>query len=64
MSPDEFVKYLKSLAGENGSQGALAEKLKISPAYLNDVLHGRREPGRKICEPLGFERVIRYVLRK
>lgn len=44
----------------NGSQDALAKKLKVSPAYINDILHGRREPGPAVYRPLGFERIVRY----
>ena len=32
----------------------------VSPAYLSDVLKGRREPGEKILAALGLERITYY----
>jgi hypothetical protein len=41
-------------------QAAWARAHKISAQYLNDVLHGRREPGPKILQAIGFEKVVTY----
>jgi len=37
-----------------------AEELDVSPQYLSDVLHRRREPGPKILKAIGLERVVEY----
>jgi hypothetical protein len=34
-----------------------------APAYVNDVLNERREPGDKILEALGIERIVTYRRR-
>lgn len=44
----------------SGGISGWAKRRGISPAYVTDVLHGRREPGKKICDALGFRRVIAY----
>jgi transcriptional regulator with XRE-family HTH domain len=41
-----------------------AKELKVSPGYLRDILHGHREPGPKILEALGLERVVTYRRQK
>jgi DNA-binding transcriptional regulator YdaS (Cro superfamily) len=42
------------------TQAQWARKHNISPAYVNDVINGRREPGPAILEALGIERVVSY----
>lgn len=42
------------------SQAQWAREHGISPGYVNDVLNGRREPGKAILEALGLERVVSY----
>ncbi len=41
-------------------QVAVAKAFNVSPAYLSDVMVGRRDPGPKILAGLGLERVVRY----
>lgn len=60
MNKAEFMQYLQQLVTEAGSQKDLANRLKISTPYLNDVLQGRRDPGKKILAALGFEQVVIY----
>ena len=60
MNKTEFLQYLQQLVTEAGSQKDLANRLKISTPYLNDVLQGRRDPGKKILAALGFEQVVIY----
>lgn len=60
MNKAEFMEYLQQLVTEAGSQKDLANRLKISTPYLNDVLQGRRDPGKKILAALGFEQVVIY----
>lgn len=37
-----------------------ASELGVSPAYLHDVINGRRYPGKSILSPLGLKKVIYY----
>jgi DNA-binding transcriptional regulator YdaS (Cro superfamily) len=42
------------------NQAAWARSHGISPAYVSDVINGRREPGPAILDALGIERVVTY----
>jgi len=44
-----------------GGQSAWAMRNKISTAYVNDCLQGRRDIGDKISSALGFRREVYYV---
>lgn len=46
------------------SQKDLADQLGVSPAYLSDVINGRREAGAKLLAALGLEKVVSYRKRK
>lgn len=43
-----------------GNQLSWCKQNGISPAYLSDVLSGRRDPGPKILDALGLEPVTLY----
>lgn len=47
-----------------GGQKAWAEAHGVSPQYVNDVLHARREPGESILRALGLRRVVTYRVGK
>jgi hypothetical protein len=58
----DTILYFLQLGIENaGSQKEYANSLGISPAYLNDVIQGRREPGEKILRAIGLEKRVSYV---
>lgn len=42
------------------NQLTLAKAIGISPQYLNDILHGNREPCDKCLQWLGLEKVVVY----
>lgn len=42
----------------------LARELEVSSAYLSDVMNGNREPGPKILDALGLERVVTYRTKR
>ena len=46
------------------TQKNAARELGVSLSYLNQVLHGRREPAGKLLEAIGLERVAGYVRRR
>lgn len=58
MTYDQLLHLIRRGIAKAGSQKAYAGKLGVSTAYLNDVLHGRRDPGEAILRPLGLERHI------
>lgn len=52
--------YIHWLINQAGSQKALCKNLGISQAYLSDVLHFRREPGKKLLDAIGIKAVVTY----
>lgn len=60
MTRQELIYYIRWLANKAGSQKALAAKLNVSPAYLGDVIHGRREPGAKLLTALHVKSTTTY----
>lgn len=57
MTADDVRGILKAACEGAGSNRAWAKANDVSPAYVSDVLLGRREPGPAILEPLGLEAV-------
>ena len=56
-----IVDAVKALEFEvRGNQSQWAKEHDVSPAYVSDVLAGRRDPGKKILDALGLERVVTY----
>jgi transcriptional regulator with XRE-family HTH domain len=49
---------LQAFVAKHPTQGAAADALEISGAYLSDLLKGRREPSPAILERLGLRRVV------
>jgi hypothetical protein len=60
---DTVVAALQTAIHAAGSQKAFAQQHAISEQYITDVLHGRREPGQKILDALGYEKVVLYRKR-
>lgn len=44
-----------------GSGGAAARAMRISPQYLSDILHGRRDPSDRVCRGIGLRRLVVFV---
>ena len=55
---DELGRYIKRMFTD---QKAAAKRLRVSPSYLNDVLQGRRAPGKKLLDALFMKRDTRYT---
>jgi hypothetical protein len=66
MNKDELISYIQSVIDLRyaGLQAAFAQDNALSAAYVNDVLRGRREPGRKILDAVGVERITVYKLKR
>jgi transcriptional regulator with XRE-family HTH domain len=45
---------------EKMTQSELASELGISVSYLSDILNDRRDPGPRVLEALGVEKVVSY----
>lgn len=63
MTEDEVRDLLCEQIQEAGGVTALAVKWVCSPAYISDVMNGRRSPGPRILGPLGLQRVVTVAYR-
>lgn len=59
-STDDVLRILFDRCLREGSQKLWAERHKISPAYVSDVLRGNREPGDSILKALQLRKVVTY----
>jgi hypothetical protein len=57
----EVREMLKSACAGYGGQTAFAKKAKCSLSFVNDTLHGHREPSGCVLNMLGLQRQVRYV---
>lgn len=64
LSEQDILERLRAAIRAAGSQQAFSREHGISAQYINDVVRGRREPGHKILEALGAERVVSYRLKQ
>lgn len=60
MTDHDVRKLLTAECKAARGQAAWAAKAKVSAAYVNDVLHERRDPGDAILRALGLERIVSY----
>jgi hypothetical protein len=62
MNKDELISYIQQVIESRyaGLQVAFAQDNEMSATYVSDVLKGRREPGKKIIEAVGVEKVTVY----
>jgi len=58
------VGMLECLVSRAGSQKVCAEQLGVTPGYLNDVLHGRRDVSAQLADRLGLERVVLFRVKE
>lgn len=64
MTEDEVRQMLRDACAKLGSQGAWAERHNMTPAYVSDVLAGKRTFGPKILKALKLEAVRTITYRK
>ena len=57
MKMDQVAAMLKNQIDEFGSQVAWARTHSVSPSYVSGVLLGQCEPGKKILDALGLEKL-------
>lgn len=56
----DVLRCLRVACRDAGGQQAWASRHGLSPAYVSDVLHARRDPGPLILTALGLQRIVRY----
>ncbi len=56
----DMLEYIERRVSDSGSQKAFAEECGISPAFLSDILKGKREISQRILEKLKFKKVVYY----
>lgn len=61
MTIDELLDHLRDECARSGSQVSWAKAHDLAPAYLNDVLNRRREPGGKVLAALGVRKMVWYT---
>lgn len=59
-TPAALLERIRIVVAGAGNQKAAAKRLGVSEQYLCDVLKGRREPGKKLLNALGYRRVVVY----
>ena len=64
MTLDAFLACLAIEVQRCGSQKAFAHAHNLSEQYLSEVLRGSRQPGQKILDAMGYERVVSYEQKK
>ena len=57
---DGVISLLKLECRAIGGQSTWAKRHKVSCAYVNDVLQGRRMPGKKITKAMGLEAALMW----
>lgn len=60
---DDVLVILCRAIARAGSQDAWAREIGISPQYLSDMLHGRRELSDAVLAPVGLARRTVFVRR-
>ena len=61
MTADKVRAKLKRITSGDISQRELARQIGCSPAFLNDIILGKREPAGKVLTWLGLRRKVTYV---
>ncbi len=64
LSAEEMRELLRRRVEAAGGQKACAAAIGVSPQYLGDCLKGRRDIGKSIATPLGYEPLTIYVPMK
>jgi DNA-binding transcriptional regulator YdaS (Cro superfamily) len=57
LTEQDVVSRLRAAIVEAGGQRAFARRHGFTPAYVNDMLRGRRAVAEKVLDALGIERV-------
>jgi len=64
MTVDDVREKLRKAVEAAGNEAAWARTHGVSRANVNMTLNGKREPGGRILEALGLERVVQYRVKR
>jgi hypothetical protein len=59
LTAEDVRAHLKAACEAAGGQAAWAKAHRVSGAYVNDIIHGRCDPGSLVLGPLGLRQVER-----
>ncbi|WP_262029231.1 transcriptional regulator [Microvirga sp. Mcv34] len=59
LTAEDVRTRLKAACQDAGGQAAWGKAHRVSGAYVNDIIHGRRDPGSLVLGPLGLRQVER-----
>lgn len=62
LTEQEVRDRLRTAINEAGGQRAFAEQHGLTPAYVNDVVHGRRALADRILAAIGVSRAVTYQI--
>jgi DNA-binding transcriptional regulator YdaS (Cro superfamily) len=60
ITEQDLIADLRNHCEIAGSQKEWARIYGFSPAYVSDVLHGRRDVSEAMADALGYRRVVRF----
>lgn len=58
---EDLVEIIRNKIKAHGDQKALAQKIGVSPGFLNDVLRGRAPVTKQIAEYFGYSKVTGFI---
>ena len=58
----ELIDLIRARVTSAGGQKQFADAAGVSQGYVNDILAGKRAPGRKILQALGYRKVLLYEM--
>jgi predicted transcriptional regulator len=56
LTEKQLLSILWDMVAENGGQKPVADLLRITPAYLSDILHERRAISNEVSKKIGYIR--------
>jgi plasmid maintenance system antidote protein VapI len=57
---EEILDTIRQMVSKWGSQRAVADHLKISNAYMSDILAEKRDVSDTVARRLGYTKVVKY----
>lgn len=60
MKDVNVIERLRAAVAIHGTQQAVAQHFGMSAVYLSDIITGKKQPGKKVLDAIGVERVVTY----
>lgn len=64
MTEEQVYQLLLEEIGQAGGQRAFAQRVGVTPSYINDVVNKRRLMSDRILSAIGIERVVTHTYRE